>query len=256
MSSETARLHEKFKEEYTKGLSEKWDEIINWEKRKENENGFFEKILHYHGVGTVLDMACGTGFHAIHLANEGFSVDATDGSDQMLARTMENAEQYNADIEVGKADWLELTDTLDKRYDAVICLGNALTHLFYDKYYQIAMREVYNTLNDGGIFVVDQRNYDSILDNGYSSKHQYYYCGEEVEVFPVIIEEDLVKFQYTFSDNEKHYLTMHPIRREAFTTHLKNAGFESVTTYGDFEEEFEPDEPDFLIHIAQKKARS
>jgi len=254
--SVTENLNEKFKEEYAMGLSEKWDEIINWEKRKENENGFFEEILDSYGVTDVLDMACGTGFHAIHLANQGFNVDATDGSEAMLSKTLENAHRYNADITVGQADWLNLTDVVSKQYDAVVCLGNALTHLFYDELYQKAIREVYKVLKKGGIFIVDQRNYDSILDHGYSSKHKYYYCGEEVAVHPVVVQEDLVKFEYKFSENDKYYLTMHPIRKDVLGQHLLNAGFDSVKTYGDFKQQYDPYEPDFIVHVAEKWAQS
>jgi len=234
-------------------LSERWDEIVNWEKRKESEDGFFETLLKDYGVIDVLDIACGTGFHAIHLAKEGFNVKATDGSDEMLAQARANAGEHNVELEIGKADWLTLTKNIDERYDAVICLGNALTHLFYREYYQRAINEVYRLLHRGGIFVVDQRNYDAILDKGYTSKHKYYYCGEEIEIHPVTIQDDLVEIEYKFSAIEKYYLSLHPIRRDILTRYLFEAGFDEVRTYGDFEEEFEPYEPDFLIHVAEKK---
>lgn len=250
---ETESLSERFVEEYAQGLAEKWDEIIDWKGREESESGFFEELLTGYGTQRVLDMACGTGFHAIHLAKRGFRVDAKDGSSDMLAKAMENANRYGVDIDFDQADWLELSKSTDEKYDAVICLGNALTHLFYEEYYRIAVKEVFKILKDGGVFIVDQRNYDALLDVGYSSKHQYYYCGEEVEVYPIIVQDDLVRFTYSFSENEKYYLTMHPIRRDDLRQYLVDAGFDSVTTYGDFKLEYDPYEPDFLIHVAEKK---
>ncbi|MGC9436312.1 MAG: hypothetical protein ACP5C4_09630, partial [Methanomicrobiales archaeon] len=83
---------------------------------------------------------------------------------------------------------------------------------------------------------------------------EYYYCGEEVEVYPIIVQDDLVRFTYSFSENEKYYLTMHPIRRDDLRQYLVDAGFDSVTTYGDFKLEYDPYEPDFLIHVAEKKS--
>ncbi len=243
---------EKFKEEYASGLSDRWDDIVNWDVRKKNEDGFFEKLLRGHGVRDVLDIACGTGFHAIHLAREGFAVDAADGSDAMLARTYDNARKYQVNLPVHKADWLTLTQNIRKQYDAVICLGNALTHLFEKEYYLKAIREVFKVLKKGGIFVVDQRNYDRILDKGYSSKHKYYYCGDAVEIQPVVLQNDMVKFQYTFSENEKYHLTMHPIRQKTLTTYLIASGFKHVRTFGDFQEEYDPYEPDFIVQVAQK----
>ncbi|RQD79892.1 MAG: class I SAM-dependent methyltransferase [Methanocalculus sp. MSAO_Arc1] len=233
-------------------MSNRWDEIVNWDVRKESEDGFFENLLREYGVCDVLDMACGTGFHAIHLAQEGFNVDAADGSDAMLAETYANAEKHDVDLTIQKADWLSLTHSIHKQYDAVICLGNALTHLFEKEFYLKTIREVFKVLKKGGIFVVDQRNYDRILDKGYSSKHQYYYCGNQVEIQPVELHDTMVQFQYKFSENEKYHLTMHPIRQQVLTGYLKKSGFSNIRTFGDFQERFDPYEPDFVIQVAQK----
>ncbi|ACB84270.1 class I SAM-dependent methyltransferase [Natranaerobius thermophilus] len=233
-------------------MSERWDEIIDWEKRRQSEDSFFEKLLHNHGVENVLDIACGTGFHSIHLAKAGFNVKAADGSEAMLAKTKENAKLYNVDFEVEKADWLKLTNTISEKYDAVICLGNALTHLFYEDYYRRALEQIYQVLNKGGILVADQRNYDAILETGYSSKHKYYYCGDEVEVKPIIIEDDFVRFAYKFSENEKYYLTLHPIRIDNLSQYILDAGFEKVETYGDFKKDYDKYDSDFIIQVAQK----
>jgi len=243
---------EVFKEEYAKGLAERWDDIIDWEKRKANEDGFFENLLQSYGVKNVLDIACGSGFHSIHLATEGFQVTAADASEDMLNQTKENSKLYNVNFDLKKADWLELSNNITEKYDAVICLGNALTHLFYEKYYRQALAEIYKVIKKGGVFVVDQRNYDSILDKGYSSKHKYYYCGEEVDVKPIIIQDDYTKFEYKFSEDEKYYLTLHPVRKQLLTQYILEAGFEKVDTYGDFKKDFDPYEPDFLVHVAQK----
>jgi glycine/sarcosine N-methyltransferase len=245
-------LNEKFKEEYAAGLADKWDELIDWEKRRESEGGFFEKLLLDNGASKVLDIACGTGYHAIQLAKSGLEVKATDGSEEMLEKTRMNAEKHDADIEIEKADWLHLTDVIEERYDAVVCLGNALTHLFYEDLYLRAIREVYEVLNEDGVFIVDQRNYDCILDKGYDSKHKYYYCGQEVEIEPVVVNEGMVKMQYMFSEDERYYLTMHPIRREELSGYLKETGFRRIDTYGDFEEEFDKYDPDFIIQAAYK----
>ena len=247
-----SKLKEKFKEEYAKGLSERWDEIIDWEKRRESENGFFEKILQSYGAKKVLDIGCGTGFHSIQLAKAGFEVKAADGSEAMLTRTEDNARIYDVDLEIEKADWLNLTSTIKEQYDAVICLGNALTHLFEEKNYRRALHEIYGVLNDGGILIADQRNYDSILDKGYSSKHQYYYCGNEVAVKPVIIHEDFIRFSYRFTEDEVYYLTLHPIRKEKFIRYILGAGFRQAKTFGDFQKAYDEQNVDFFVHVAQK----
>ena len=77
--------HEPFREEYTPAFVSRWDELINWEGRRRSEHGFFERILNEKGVRKVLDIACGTGYHTITLAQSGFDVIGADGAASMIA---------------------------------------------------------------------------------------------------------------------------------------------------------------------------
>jgi len=234
-------------------LAKKWDKVIDWEARKKSENGFFKNILDKHQVKNVLDIACGTGFHSIHLTQQGFNVTAADGSEDMLKQTKDNARLFGFDnLQMEKVDWLYITDTIKEEFDAVICLGNSITHLFYENYYRKAIKEIFKVLKKGGVFIVDQRNYDVILDEGFQSKHKYYYCGEEVKVEPVVIQNDLIVFTYKFNDNERYYLSLHPIRKDNLTAYLLDAGFKNIDIYGDFKKNFLRNEADFIIQVAVK----
>ena len=145
----------------------------------------------------MLDIACGTGFHAVTLKADGFDVTAADGAPNMVAQTRENAERFGIDdLRVVEAEWTRLSESSGaERFDAVICLGNAFTHLF-DESDRIQSRgEVYRLLNNDGIAIIDQRNYDAILDDGFSSKHQSYYLGETVDVKPEELTEEIVKMR-------------------------------------------------------------
>ena len=57
------------------------------------------------------------------------------------------------------------------KYDAIICLGNSFTHLFSERDRRRALAEFYACLRHDGVLILDQRNYDSILDHGFASKH-------------------------------------------------------------------------------------
>ena len=45
---------------------------------------------------------------------------------------------------------------------------------------------------------------------------------------------------------------MFPLRKAYTRKLLREAGFQKVTTYGDFQETYHDSEPDFLIHVAEK----
>lgn len=250
--STVGNTSDKFHEEYNPDFVDKWDDLIDWERRAEGESGFFFKLLRDHGCERILDAASGTGYHSITLAREGFNVLAADGAQEMVDKTRRNADDLGVQLETRQADWRWLSDQLSERFDAILCLGNAYTHLFTHEEREQAMAEFFKVLKPGGIVVIDQRNYDSILDRGFSTKHKYYYVGEEVDARPEAITNEYVRFRYQFEDGQVHYLTLFPIRQAQLREYMLDAGFQTVDTYGDFAAEFELYEPDFLIHVGKK----
>lgn len=243
-----------YRDEYTPEFVGKWDELINWEKRYAAEDGFFKNKLEELGVKTVLDIACGTGFHTVTLAQEGFEVTGADGTASMLSKAAENAQRFGlSDIRLVEAEWTKLTRSFPKeKFDAIVCLGNAFTHLFEESERIKALGEIYSLLNDDGVAIIDQRNYDAILDQGFNSKHRYYYAGDTVEVTPENVTDEAIKFLYKYEDGSVHHLTLCPIRQEYMTSLLKQTGFSAVERYGDFAADYDFYEPDFIVQVAQK----
>jgi len=255
MKSDPNRSSKLFLEQYTRAFVSRWDELINWDGRRRSENGFFERTLSEAGAHKVLDIACGTGYHTINLSLSGFDVTGADGSARMLARAKENVRQQGLKgIRFEEAEWLTLSQSFPggDQFDAIICLGNAFTHLFEEDERKKALKEIHSLLKPGGIAIIDQRNYDTVLDKGFSSKHEHYYLGETVGVRPASVGQDAVKLEYHYSDGETHYLTVFPIRQEHLTQLLKQSGFEPVVRFGDFEEDYEFYEPDFIVQVAKK----
>jgi SAM-dependent methyltransferase len=241
-----------YQDEYVKTFVEKWDELIDWERRWESEGDFFIEQLRAHGVERVLDVATGTGFHSVRLLSAGFDVVSADGNPQMLAKAFENARKRGKILRTVQADWRWLNKTVHEQFDAVICLGNSFTHLFTEHDRRKALAEFYATLNHDGILMLDQRNYDAILDEGFSSKHKYYYCGEDVVAEPEHVDEGLARFQYSFPDGSQYHLNMFPLRRNYTRRLMHEVGFQTINTFGDFQETYKANEPDFFVHVADK----
>lgn len=244
----------KYKEEYVKSFVEKWDELIDWEARKKSEGRFFIDALKDRGARRILDVATGTGFHSVRLLNEGFDVVSADGSPEMLSRAFQNGRTHGGHIlRTVQADWRWLNRDVHGKFDAVICLGNSFTHLFTERDRRKALAEFYAVLRHDGVLILDQRNYDTILDEGFSSKHTYYYCGENVRAAPEHIDEGLTRFGYEFPDGSKFHLNMFPLRVDYTRKLMEEVGFQQVTTFADFQETYKRDQPDFYVHIAEKK---
>lgn len=245
---------EHYKREYNPEFVSRWDDLIGWEGRAQGENGFFDRLLEENGCRRVADVATGTGYHAIQLARKGFEVVASDGSPNMIEQTRRNAAKRRARLaELDVVDWRDLDKRFgDGVFDAVLCLGNAFTHLFDHEARLAAARAMLRTLRPGGILVLDHRNYDRILEDGYSSKHRFYYTGDGVDARPVEISTEKVRFEYTYPDQSKHHLSLYPLRRNYTSDVLRTAGFTDVTCYGDFESPFDPRDVDFIQQVARR----
>ncbi|MCF8030085.1 MAG: class I SAM-dependent methyltransferase [Desulfohalobiaceae bacterium] len=238
--------------EYAQSFASKWDELIDWRRRAESEGDFFINTLKDRGKSSVLDAATGTGFHSVRLLKAGFDVVSVDGSADMLLQAFHNAGQHGLVLKTAHTDWRYLTRDLYGQYGAIICLGNSFTHLFNEGDRRKTLAEFYAMLSHDGLLILDQRNYDHMLDKGFKCKHKYYYCGQNVRAEPEHLDHGLARFAYTFSDNSKYYLNMCPIRKDYVRNLMYEVGFQHVETYGDFQEDFHEDDPDFFIHIAEK----
>jgi len=243
---------DQYTEEYVMGFVEKWDELIDWEQRSKSEGSFFIEELRRRGVERVLDVATGTGFHSVRLIEAGFDVVSVDGSPNMLAKAFENGRRRGHVLRTRHADWRWLNRDVLGRFDAVICLGNSFTHLFSERDRRKALAEFYAALVHDGVLVLDQRNYDAILDDGFSSKHKFYYCGERVTAEPEHVDPGLCRFRYEFPDGSRYHLNMFPLRKDYTRRLMREVGFQRIDTYGDFQETFREQDPDFFVHVAEK----
>lgn len=242
-----------YQAEYVKNFVERWDELIDWSARAEGEGKFFIDKLKQLGKVSILDAATGTGFHSVQLLQAGFNVTSADGNAQMLVKAFDNARQHGHVLRTVHADWRWLNrDVQDQLFDAVICLGNSFTHLFEEHDRRRSLAEFYAVLKHDGVLIIDQRNYDKILDSGFSSKHKYYYCGEKVSAEPIHVDEGLARFEYTFPDGAKHHLNMFPLRKDYLRGLISDAGFQRIDTYSDFQSGGKNDDTDFYIHVAHK----
>lgn len=250
---EAVRLTNHYQNEYVGNFVEHWDELIDWQARAESEGTFFTDLLRRLGKSNVLDVATGTGFHSVQLLKAGFKVTSADGNARMLVKAFENAQRHGHVMRTVHADWRWLNrDVQDQLFDAVICLGNSFTHLFEEHDRRRALAEFYAALKHDGVLIIDQRNYDGILDKGFSSKHKYYYCGETATAQPVHVDEGLARFEYSFADGTRHHLNMFPLRRQYLYDLITDAGFQKIDSFADFGALHAEPDPDFYIHVAHK----
>ena len=105
-------------------------------------------------VENVLDLACGTGTIACLLAERGYRVVATDGSEEMLIRAAAKA----AALEEAAPLFLHQSMPrlrLTEEVDAVVSTIDSLNYLTRKQDIQETFRRVYRWLKPGGQFIFD-----------------------------------------------------------------------------------------------------
>ncbi len=109
----------------------------------------------------VLDCAAGTGQLAVGLALRGFAVTASDASEAMIARTRALAVARGVAVPARACAWDGLArQGWGERFDAVLCVGNSLTHAPGREGRRAALAAMAGVLRDGGLLALTSRNWE------------------------------------------------------------------------------------------------
>ena len=133
-------------------------DVLNADKDYESECTFIEKIFQSYGRGKIryiLDLGCGTGSHAIRLADRGYDVHGVDNSEKMLAVAQEKVRDKMLQEKI-RFDLGNIQDTnLMKTFDAIICMFAVLSYQTSDSVLVSTLSTVKRHLKPGGLFIAD-----------------------------------------------------------------------------------------------------
>lgn len=127
------------------------------DKPYDEEAEFVHACLARHGVapnGRVLELACGTGEHALRLAARGYAVTATDNSPGMIAIAQEKARGCGADIVFAQRDMRQLP-VPDVPFDAALCLFDSIGYVQTLQAVGAVFDGVRASLRPDGLFIVE-----------------------------------------------------------------------------------------------------
>ena len=234
--------------QYTPDLVGRWDELIDWNRRAAAEKSFFTDLLLKQGACRIFDASTGSGFHAVQLRRAGFDVVANDGSPSMVKKARVNFASRGLNIPTACLDWCNLYPRDLGRFDAVLCLGNSLCHLFESEQRIQVLERFRALLKPGGLLLVDQCNFPRLLSGDVAAAGRHYYCANATRVTLGVLNEALCEFIYTFSDEVSHRLSVCPVLPGQLRHEMRAAGFVGGKTYGDFNYLWDVLGADFLVH--------
>ena len=247
-----------FKNIVPNGLAEVWNKFIDWEKRRKGEGDFLVSQLNAFRCRKILNAALGDGCDTIYLLKEGFEVENNEIDPAYFRKAIENATRYGFNLKITNYDWRDFQSKFQPNiFDAVLVLGNSLTFLFKKRDQIKALKGFKYILRDGGILIIDERNYQYMLDNpieaisNFRYSRKYVYCGDTVTASPVKITNSEVVMRYVHKNGTMFFLKLYPFRKDELKTLLHEAGFRTVLEYSDYEP-VDDHNSDFRQYIAVK----
>jgi 2-polyprenyl-3-methyl-5-hydroxy-6-metoxy-1,4-benzoquinol methylase len=251
-------------------LSVDYDRFVDWGARLSFELPFLLDALGHAGAGDtperrrVLDVACGTGHHAIAFAQAGLDVTAVDGEPAMVARARENAREAGVGVSVLQLRFGELAQGLDGRFEAMTCLGNSLPHLLTEDDLAGTLSDMAAVLRPGGALVVQNRNFDRVLakrerfmqpethlasDGEWIFYRFYDWEGETLRFNMVRLHREgdapwLARVRSTI---------LRPWRASELGSALEASGFSVLRTVGSYRGEPHAEESPDLVLVAQRR---
>ena len=139
---------------------DKLTENVEYKKRADYISSFFKRYADK--CDTVLDLACGTGSVSKYLTDLAYNVIGLDLSDEML--TVASSKQIKNAMFI-KGDMTDFE--LPHKVDCCVCSLDSINHLKDIVEVKKCFDCVYNSLNDGGVFVFDEEDFFLSWDNEY-----------------------------------------------------------------------------------------
>jgi glycine/sarcosine N-methyltransferase len=245
-------------------LAADYDRFVNWEGRLAHELPFFDRLFARHQVRRVLDSACGTGRHAIALAQRGYQVTATDLSAAMIEQARQNAAAAGAQVTLAVAGLGELA-ALGETFDAALCLGNSLPHLPTASAMAAALADFAAVLRPGGLLVIQNRNLDRVwAEQERFMAPQSHRQGSQEWLFvrfydfrEETITFNMIRLRRTAEGwaQDVESTELRPIFRDDLAAALTGAGFEAISFYGGYDgATFDASTSNDLIAVARRAA--
>ena len=267
-------------------FSVNYDYFVDWPGRLAVEMPFIEQQLKAVAARGVLDVACGTGKHALALAERGYAVVGVDLSSGMIERARANAAAAGVDVRFEVAGFGELAVTLRGRvpqlgkpgpeapgspvsrpgFDAVLCLGNSLPHLQTRDELAAALADFAACLRTGGLLLIQNRNFDAVMArrDRWMPLQAHQESGQEwlfVRFYDFEPGGRLTFNVLTLQRQEGGGWTQHltstglwPLTQRELTAALEAIGFDEIVPWGDMQGgPFDPETSGNLVVTARKR---
>ena len=237
-------------------ISEFYDKMTGFEKALVARTKVYSKFL-TKGMKSAADLGCGTGLDSIALSLNGIQVTAFDLSQGMIDKALVKSKELNLEIEFHNYALDTIPEKFNNLFSLAVSMGNTLANLDRQKIRK-ALKRSFQTLQPGGIFLLQILNYEKILKSReriVNITHE----GEKYYVRFYDFQDETIDFNIlSFDERElvyKHLVTtkIYPYSSVFMRQLLSEEGYREIEFYGNLDMEiFDPGRSKDLIITAKK----
>jgi SAM-dependent methyltransferase len=147
-----------------------WYDLLYQDKDYVTEAAFVDARLRAHGAraGTLLDLGCGTGVHALEFARRGWSVTGIDLSEAMIRKAKAQASNGGTPISFRQGDACEVGPERD--FDAVVSLFHVASYQTSAAKLEGLLKTAHAALKPHGILLFDYWYGGAVLAQGVETR--------------------------------------------------------------------------------------
>lgn len=147
--------------------------------------------------GRLMEVACGSGEITIALAQRGYQVHASDLSSAMIEEAQRKAGSEKVTWSV--MDMCKFQE--EHHFDGILCLCDSFNYVLEDVLVQQLFHDVYEHLNDGGIFLMDMHSQDRLREFEEEFNEAGVIDGQSYQ-WTIYSEDDAIYQSFAFYDEE------------------------------------------------------
>jgi len=211
------------------------------EERAAKEASFVAETLKLELGARVLDLCCGHGRHAVHLAKRGLRVTGLDLNRNYLELARRAAAEENVELETVAADMREIPFT--NHFDAIVNMYSSFGYLESEREDLKVLESISRAIKSNGQLVLDMLNREWAISNYIQND---WHSGADGTLYIERRELDLkssrmhVRFTIVDTSGKRRESIGHMIRLYTLTEmtrNLEGVGMDVIGMYGGFEGE-------------------
>jgi len=168
-----AKAVDSFSESFFTGKLARCYDLTHQHRDYNKESRFVDQVVQkaWSGAKRILDVGCGTGEHAMRMAEAGYQVTAINASPDMLRIARKKAKSKGLSIGFKCQDFRDLD--FDEEFEAAYCLGYTLLYMRTYPEAGAFLDKIHRALLTSGVFILDFLNGWRLIEEHPKRKHIY-----------------------------------------------------------------------------------